>query len=688
MKGRISFTNMFSPTHLNFNLTANELNTKCEQIEKEYRARIEQVLNCNLPRTFQNTFEAVALADSISAAQSATCVLPSLVSEDLQTRQASQSAKEKLAKMWTDTYLNNELYNVLEQVSRNRPTELSREQEKLIEKMTHLFHSNGMKLEPEKRKLLAELRSEIFSLSEKFCTNINEDTSVLKVREEDLEGVDPVFIKSLPREGDLCLVGCKLPQILPVMQGAISDKTRKDLFIVSRSRCLEENKFLLSKILEKRREAAILLGYKSHVDFMLSSKMARDSKTVMDFLEDLNSKIDENFLAERKLLSELKMEKFGSTELEPWDIAYLINYAKQRYLSLDKDHLKQFFPLGPVISEIFSVYEEILGVSIRKQENATTWHSSVDVYTVSDSENSENLGFFFLDLFSRPGKYAHQCVFPVIPSFINEGDDQYSSRVRVNSVCAILGNFSQPSLDRPSLLSHEEVSTFFHEFGHVMHCVLSRSDYSLLSWSWPIVPWSGGVEQDFLEVPSMMFELWMYQENVLHRLSGHYLDRNNKLPQSILQNIAKSQHFLTSVPDKNYLAHAIYDILIHSSDSSSYSFAGQTDLDLVSLYRIIIKSISNFTTPENTFSVASWYHPCMGYDAGYYGYMWSEVYSYDLFSLFKRSPGGCFDVVQGRKIRDELLSSGATKDGMSMLVTCLGRPPSAESYLESILCKE
>jgi len=201
------------------------------------------------------------------------------------------------------------------------------------------------------------------------------------------------------------------------------------------------------------------------------------------------------------------------------------------------------------------------------------------------------------------------------------------------------------------------------------------------------------VETDFLEVPSMMFELWMYEEDVLKRISGNYLDTNKKLPDEIIKNLAKSEFFLESIAEKVYMAMALYDMIIHDQEppytwpSPSHKDVElmqpteeKTGLGYVELFQEILLSVASQNYPKTTFKGASWYHLCMGYDAAYYGYRWSEVYAHDLFSVFKKSPKKCFDSETGMRMRKEILEQSARKDGINMLKQFLGRDPNFEAY--------
>jgi Zn-dependent oligopeptidase len=368
---------------------------------------------------------------------------------------------------------------------------------------------------------------------------------------------------------------------------------------------------------------------------------------------------------------------------------YLKQRAREQKLKLNEDEIKQYFPLDNVIKQILNVYCEILGVKFNQLVDVPLWQDTVIAYLL-DKDSDAELGYFYLDLFSRDGKYGHQCVFPIMPSHCDSDGNS------VVPMCAILGNFTKPTPERPSLLLFDEVRTFFHEFGHVMHCVLSRASYSLFAWAWAIVPWIGGVENDFLEVPSMMFELWMYEEEVLKRISGHYTNLENKLPIEIIKNLSKSEYFLESISKKIYIAMALYDMVIHDQEPP-YTWPNpalpnlclftkdpKTDLGYIELFQEILSSMALQNYPNNVFKGASWYHLCMGYDAGYYGYLWSEVYAHELFHVFQQSPKKCFDSETGMKIRKLILEPSARKDGMEMLKSFLGREPDVNGYLARI----
>uniref|UniRef100_A0A6B2KZ71 Peptidase M3A/M3B catalytic domain-containing protein n=1 Tax=Arcella intermedia TaxID=1963864 RepID=A0A6B2KZ71_9EUKA len=669
---------------MKWDLGVNEIQHRAHQIMEQYQGVVQNILK--LPgegRNFRSVFHELALADSVAAASSTECTLPSLVSESKEVRIASAAAKQKLNDMWVANYFNNDLYAVLKDTQSriNQQQEaLTAQQKRLVNKLIQMFEINGMGLEESKREKLSDYKKSITALSEKFCTNINEDSSTIRITKDQLEGLEESFYSSL-EDGDGYKIGCKRPQYLAVMQNAKSDGVRREMLVTADSRCKEENTKLLEEILSQRKEAANLLGFAAHADFELSTKMAKEPNKVISFLQMINSKLDEDFEKDYSILSDIKKELSPSDpKLRSWDTLYLKQIARERFLSINENEVKKYFPMDRVIPAILSIYSNILSITFKELTDVPVWHPTVKAYAVLDSATEEVLGYFYLDLFSRPGKYAHQCVFPITPSF-SPGE----SMEHVKSACTILGNMTQPTPSSPSLLLYDEVRTFFHEFGHVMHCVLTSVDYSLFAWSWAIVPWKGGVEQDFLEVPSMMFEMWMKDPKVLKKICGHYLNPEQKLPDNILKSLAVSGSFLDSISSKMYIAMALYDMEIHLQDQKhGFKFDNQTALNLITLFFAMVQKIARNEPPPGTFKGASWYHPCMGYDAGYYGYLWSEVYASSLYEFFENSEKGVEDAEIGLKVREKVLKCGGSKDGWDMMVDFLGKEPNVDSYFRSL----
>eukprot|EP01098_Paradermamoeba_levis_P015286 TRINITY_DN766_c0_g1_i4.p1 TRINITY_DN766_c0_g1~~TRINITY_DN766_c0_g1_i4.p1 ORF type:complete len:370 (-),score=94.30 TRINITY_DN766_c0_g1_i4:94-1047(-) len=316
------------------------------------------------------------------------------------------------------------------------------------------------------------------------------------------------------------------------------------------------------------------------------------------------------------------------------------------------------------------------------------------------------IGYFYLDLFPREGKYSHQCCFPLRPSCLLPGGK------RQKPEAVIIGNNPKAREGIPSLLKFSEVETFFHEFGHVMHAVCSVAKYSRFAWSWSVIPSPGGVEIDFLEVPSSMLENWVYDSKVIKLLSCHFKTQS-PLPPHLGEKLNQIRHLDAALLYSKLIFMSLADMTVHQQLPPYHlSVPSHSGIDLGKTEEITAKDMGELfnklhqhfclslplsaekeknqnqtqnQTQNNPF--ASWYHPIMGYDAGYYGYLWAMVYAFDMFTVFEKSSGGCFDITTGRKYRKEILEPAATRDGMEMVKKFLGRDPSISPLLEkSVFC--
>ena len=273
-------------------------------------------------------------------------------------------------------------------------------------------------------------------------------------------------------------------------------------------------------------------------------------------------------------------------------------------------------------------------------------------------------------------------ILPLSPSFVDENGET------CRPACCYIGNISR-STDKgvPPLLRYSEVKTMFHEFGHAMHCVCTATNRSLLSWAWPMVPWPGGVEQDFLEVPSMMFEQWMTEKQVILKVASHYSgDSDKSIDDDTIERLRKMRDLFYVTSHASYWAMSMFDLAVHGSTTTSSLEKNDDDdeFEHVKMYKEYMKKYARRSSVLGSDPVASWYHPAIGYDAGYYGYGWSEVYALDLFDKFRHV--GVLNQSAGYLLRQKILSPCASKSGMDMLKSFLGREPSLDAFCRSHGC--
>ena len=306
---------------------------------------------------------------------------------------------------------------------------------------------------------------------------------------------------------------------------------------------------------------------------------------------------------------------------------------------------------------MLGVYQKLLGLKFRKIEDAQPWHPDVKLYEITDAAGGEPIAYFYMDLFPREGKYKHAAAFSLLTGrALPDGHYQ-------RPVSSIVANFNKPAKDRPSLLTHDEVETFFHEFGHIMHQTLTKARFSRFAGS--------ATARDFVEAPSQMLENWVWDASVLQSLSGHYQDRSKKLPKEFLDKMLAAKNVNSGLVNLRQLLFGSVDQNYHGTPPS----------DTTATYARLARDITMIPTSEGTHPEASFGH-LMGYDAGYYGYLWSKVYAEDMFSKFKAE--GVLNPVLGRRYRTEILERGSSRDEMDSLKAFLGREPNEDAFLESI----
>jgi thimet oligopeptidase len=316
-----------------------------------------------------------------------------------------------------------------------------------------------------------------------------------------------------------------------------------------------------------------------------------------------------------------------------------------------------------VVDRMLEAYQKLLSVRFREIPDGASWHPDVRLFEITDSAGGAPIAYFYMDLFPRAGKYSHAAAFGLITGR-RLPDGTYRK-----PVSAIVANFDRPAAGRPSLLSHDEVETIFHEFGHVMHQTLTKARYGRFSGS--------NVARDFVEAPSQMLENFVWDPAVLPSLSGHYKDRSKKLPKDLMEKMIAARNADVALVNLRQLLFGIVDMSYHSSRPPS---------DTTALYARVMKDVSLLPMTPGTHPEASFGHLMGGYDAGYYGYLWSKVYAQDMFSVFKAA--GVMSPIVGRRYRQEILEPGSSRDEMESLKAFLGREPGEDAFLESIGLKK
>uniref|UniRef100_H2YA06 Peptidase M3A/M3B catalytic domain-containing protein n=1 Tax=Ciona savignyi TaxID=51511 RepID=H2YA06_CIOSA len=542
--------------------------------------------------------------------------------------------------------------------------ECSEEGKRLLTRMIKLGKRNGLHLDEDVRNKIKANKKRQTEIGIDFQKNLNEESDKLIFKQEQLAGLPDDFTNALDKDSSgNYVVTLKYPHYFPIMKKCSNSKTRKEMEKAFNSRCKEENRAILTELVKLRAEKAKLLGYENHAAFVHDMRMAKHPNNVINFTKSLAEKLKplgESDLAEMIRLKEEDCAKYGEEfdgKISMWDLKYYMNKIEENY-AIDHEQLKLYFPLHVVTKGLLEIYQELLGLNFAKLDEAHAWHQDVTLYSVTDRDNGNLIGHFYLDLHPREGKYGHAACFGLVPGCLN------SDGTRQLAVAAMVANFTKPTSDAPSLLTHDEVETFFHEFGHVMHQICAEAEFEMFSGT--------SVERDFVEAPSQMLENWCWEYEPLKRMSQHYKDGSD-IPKDLIDALIKSRNANTGVFYLRQITLGTLDLKIHMTDSA----------DVTKVYADACTDILGIPASEGTCMPATFGHLAGGYDAQYYGYLWSEVFCFDMFYsrqvLFKKE--GIMSSAVGRDYRKFILKPGGSMDAEDMLRHFLGREPNQAAFL-------
>jgi len=651
----------FTPaTALRYEPTPQELLENCRSAKKRAESSLEAVARMPAAnRTFDNTPWALDQIAADLSDQTASDTFLKYVSISSATREAGNECETLLGQFSVDMYSREDLYRALKEYA-SKGESLTGESQRLVAKELLDFKRSGLELPSDKRAEVLALRKKLVELEATFGKNINEYKDSALFDKAELDGLPEDFIGRLEEVGGKYKVGLDYPDYFPFMDNAMNGGARRVLEGKFNSRATVQNLPVLKEVLALRLQAARLLGYPTHAHFVLEDRMAKDPRTVSDFIVRLRKKVkilaaDE--LATLKSLKHVFEGRASDGKFNAWDWRYYDNQLKKAKYSVDNQKIKEYFPADHVTEQMLAVYQKLLGLKFREIKDAATWHPDVKLYEITDAAGGEPIAYFYLDLFPREGKYKHAAAFSLIIGRVM-ADGRYQK-----PVSSMVANFNKSTKDRPSLLTHDEVETFFHEFGHIMHQTLTKARYGRFAGS--------ATARDFVEAPSQMLENWVWDREVLQSLSGHYLDRTKKLPNELLSKMLAAKNVNSGLVTLRQLLFGSVDQLYH----------GKPPADTTAAYARLAREVAMIPTSEGTHPEASFGH-LMGYDSGYYGYMWSKVYAEDMYSLFKAE--GPLNPQLGRRYRTEILEKGSSRDEMESLKAFLLREPNEDAFLESI----
>lgn len=614
------------------------------------------------------------LEDKLNNAWSPVSHLNSVVNTP-ELRQAHHECIAKLSDYATKIGQNERLYQAYETLAQSPVfLELSQAQQKVITNAIRDFKLSGVALSQEKREEFAQLSQTLAKYQSQFQDNVMDatDSWYLDIQEvQELAGVPEQAIQ-LARENAKTanVIGWRLKLDFPCFQSVITyadnAALRQKMHQAYFTRASElgadakwDNSELIEKILATRHQMAQLLGFNNYAEYSLATKMAKNPQEVIAFLENLATRTKPFAQKELAQLEEFAKTEYGVEKLEPWDIGYYSEKLRQKRFTLSQETLRPYFPVPVVLAGMFEVVKRLYGLTIVENHDIQTWHEDVRYFEIMDADNVHR-GSFYLDLFAR--------------NFKRGGAWMDEARVRrrlkhdllQQPVAYLTCNFRMPVGGSPSLLTHEEVVTLFHEFGHGLHHMLTKVDAADVSGI-------NGVKWDVVELPSQFMENWCWQNAALEFISGHY-ETNEPLPHALLEKMQQAKNFQSAMMLLRQLEFSLFDFLIHLQYQPAQGGRVQATLDEVrKKYSVVpVAPYSRFQHSFNHIFAG-------GYAAGYYSYLWAEVLACDAFSRFEEE--GIFNTKTGKDFLEKILEKGGSVDPDLLFQDFRGRAPDMTAFL-------
>jgi thimet oligopeptidase len=587
----------------------------------------------------------------------ATGAFMARVHADPAVRDAGQEAEERLDRWRVDLPFREDLAAAIVAFAGGpEATALTGEPRRFLDRLVRDLRRAGHGLDAATRGEVRRLEGRLVELSSAFQRNIDEFEDGLDLTRDELDGLSDDFVAGL-RAGatpGTFRVSLDMPEAQPFLQQARRRDLRRELEHRQFNEAREVNEPLLAEALEVRRRIASLLGYPSWAHYAIEVKMAADPEAVHRFYDGLIPPLRARMADEVARLEGILREDGEEPPLRTWDWRYGDTRLRRRDFAVDPDDLKQYLPLGAVFDGLLGLSAGVFGLVFERVADAAAWHPDVVRFRVRDAATAAEIGDILMDLHPRDGKYGHAAAWALVPGRrLPDGSYQ-------RPLTAIVANLPRPGADRPALLRHEDVVTLFHEFGHVLHATLTRADLTRFS--------GGETEWDFVEAPSQILEHWAWQADVLARFARHHAT-GEPIPRALVERLVASRDLDVALTTLRQCYLGLMDLGLHGPEETR---------DIAAIDRAAF-AVWGLPYHEGTLYPCGFGHLMGGYDAVYYGYLWSKVYGDDMFGRFEAE--GVTSPIVGADYRREILEPNGTRDGMAMLRSFLGRDPSPATFL-------
>ncbi|WP_194777734.1 M3 family metallopeptidase [Pararhodonellum marinum] len=592
-----------------------------------------------------------------------------------ETNETIQSLAREISPLLTahsnDILLDEDLFERVKKIYHQKETlNLNAEQHTLLEKTFKSFIRNGANLNPEEKQKLREIDKDLSQLGLQFGEHVLAETNRYELvieEEKDLEGLPETVIDAAALTAEekgktgKWVFTLAFPSYVPFMTYAKNRQLRETLFMAYNTKGNKgdelDNKQIIKEILKLKHERATLLGYNRFSDFVLEERMAESGEKVLGFLKDLLAKAKPKALEEIRELQEFALKTDGLDQLQKWDFSYYSEKLKMEKYQIDDEVLKPYFELNATILGVFETANRLFGLQFQPNIKIPVYHKDVTAYEVLD-RHGKHLAVFYADFFPRSGKRNGAWMTSYKGQYKQDGKD---SRPQISIVC----NFTKPTKTTPSLLTFNEVTTLFHEFGHALHGMLADGTYESLSGT--------SVYWDFVELPSQIFENWCYEKTCLDLFAKHH-KTGEKIPLDLVEKIKQASNFQQGYQTVRQISFGLLDMAYHSTDPEMIG-------DIVSFEKQVMGETDLLPVTPGTLMSTSFSHIFQGgYAAGYYSYKWAEVLDADAFELFLEK--GVFDQETAESFRKNILAAGGREHPKILFKRFRGREPRPDALLK------
>jgi len=611
-------------------------------------------------RTFANTLQRLDDLYDIVSKVSGPLELLSFVHPDRSIRDMSDSSILIIERYFIELSSNQALYEAVYDFSNSQEAnDLPNNQQRFLKSELRDFQHSGLGLTAYNREKLKHIQNRISELSLKFQHNISSYLDTLFIPHNMTAGLPDDYINNHLHSDGRCAIDLSYPTFYPFMEYAESDSLRQLLRYMFLNRGMPQNISILNKILAYRNSLSALLNYPSYSALIIEQGMAKSTEAVWEFEKDLVKKIQQKADWDTRQLLQIKYETIEGDDkrITDWQKDFFENQLLLDNYRVDSEVVKQYFQVDNVIEGLFAISSLLFDIEFREIKNPSVWHLDVRMFEVKEKSNNASVGYFYLDLYPRENKYQHAAAFSIISGKKTGSDYQ-------KPVSCLVCNFPPPGENTPALLLHEDVETFFHEFGHLLHDMLTTSElYSQSGTS---------VAMDFVEAPSQMLENWVWNKESLSIFATHY-KTNEIIPDSLIDRMINARNIQSGNNLLQQIFYGLLDLTLHEAyDSSNVKSTTEIMKDLQN-------TITNYDYMEGTHMQASFDH-LLDYGASYYGYLWSEVFAADMYSVFERE--GVLNQDVGLRFRKTILEKGDTDNPMNLVRSFLKREPNSKAFLK------